>query len=179
MMRVTGYCLLLVVFICLETLPVSVSASRKPQEVRLVRDKPTVFISFVRTGKRNPLEVGESDQGIWLRIHNNTKWNLVFRAGGVPDSSYGDALLFYQVERTDGAEGYVPIGYQSHVSSVIQLQSGKSFLFSLPREHLAKGLAIQLAYNYDWELTKDSAFVREGEPRHYVWINSSSIPRSD
>jgi hypothetical protein len=130
----------------------------------------------VRTGKRKPLEEGESDQGIWLRVHNNTKWSLIFRAGGVPDSSYGDAVLFYRVERTDGKNVPAPIGYQRHVSSVIQLRPGKSFLFSLPREHLAEGLAIELAYNYQWESTRDGAFVREGEPRHFVSFDSSAIP---
>ena len=159
MIRVTGYCLVVVLLVCLES-ALPASRSRSDLDMRVVPDKPTVFISFVRTCPRKPLEEGESDQGIWLRVHNNTKWSLIFNAAGVPDSSYGDAVVFYRIERTDGEEGRLPIGYQRHVSSVIQLPSGQSLLFSLPREHLTKGLAIQVAYNYEWELTKDRAFVR-------------------
>lgn len=178
MIRITGYCLVVVLFVCLES-ALPASRSRSNLDMRVVADKPTVFISFVRIGPRKPLEEWESDQGIWLRVHNNTKWSLIFNAAGVPDSSYGDAVLFYRIERTDGEQGRLPIGYQRHVSSVIQLASGQSLLFSLPREHLAKGLAIQVAYNYEWELTKDRAFIRQGEPRHLVLFDSSQIPPTD
>jgi hypothetical protein len=158
--------------VCLMSL--TAKPSKKSLDVRLVNDKPTVYVSFVRSGPRRPLENWESDQGVWLRIHNNTKWNLVFNAGGVPDPSYGDAVMFYRIKRIEG-EGDVPVGYQRHVSSVIQLQSGRSLEFSVPREHLVQGLAIDIAFNYEWELNKERTLVRESEPRHYVTFESSSV----
>lgn len=147
---------------------------KKPTDVRLVDKKPTVYVSFVRAGPRRPLENWESDRGVWLRIHNNTKWRLVLNAGGVPDPSYGDAVLMYRIKRIEG-EGFVPVGYQRHVSSVIQLESGRSLEFSIPREHLAEGLAIEILFNYEWELNKDGTLVRNSEPQHNVSFDSSLI----
>jgi hypothetical protein len=65
-------------------------------ELRLRKDMPTVYITFERAGKRKPLEQGESDQGVWLRLHNNTRWPLTLAMNGVP-KEYGDATLFYDV----------------------------------------------------------------------------------
>jgi hypothetical protein len=44
----------------------------------LVKDKPTVYLSFERVGERKPIHPSESNQGIWLRLHNNTKWAINF-----------------------------------------------------------------------------------------------------
>ena len=111
-----GLCFLLVV---------SAQGTRfgSPDKVRLKKDKPTVYITYERTGPRVPLSEGEGERGIWLRLHNNTKWKLVFRVGGVPNQSYGNAVVFYEVERTEGS-GFTPIGYLSHVASVIKLKAG-------------------------------------------------------
>jgi hypothetical protein len=43
---------------------------------------PSVYLSFVRVGKREPLHVSESDKGVWLRLHNNTRWSLLPNAYG-------------------------------------------------------------------------------------------------
>jgi hypothetical protein len=144
-------------------------------EMRLNPKKPTVYITYQRMGPREPLFEGESKKGVWLRLHNNTRWKLVLRTGGVPNRSYGDAGLFYEIERTEGS-GLTPIASQNHVASVIQLKPGGSLVFSLPLEHLGKGLAIHLRYNYEWELRRDGAFVRPGEPEHMVSFESSSLP---
>lgn len=164
---------LLVVLVCLVP-QLNAKQSKKAPDIRLANDKPTVYVSFVRSGPRRPLENWESDQGVWLRVYNNTKWNLIFNAGGVPDPSYGDAVIFYNIKRIEG-EGAVPIGYQRHVSSVIQLQSGRSLEFSIPREHVSQGLAIEIAFNYAWELNKEHTTVRESEPLHYITFESSLV----
>jgi hypothetical protein len=44
--------------------------------------KPSVYLSFVRFGKREPLHTEESSEGVWLRLHNNTRWPLVLKAHG-------------------------------------------------------------------------------------------------
>ena len=45
---------------------------------RISKQKPTVHISFVRFGKRDCRYNNESNEGVWLRVHNNTQWPLVF-----------------------------------------------------------------------------------------------------
>ncbi len=47
-------------------------------KVSLTNDMPTVYLTFEREGKREPVHVSESNQGIWLRLHNNTKWAINF-----------------------------------------------------------------------------------------------------
>jgi hypothetical protein len=143
-------------------------------KVRHDKTRPAVYMTYERSGRRIPLSNGESERGIWLRLHNNSKWKLVFRAGGVPDRSYGDAVLFYEVERTEGS-GFIPVGYSSHVASVIKLKAGDSLVFSLPQEHLKKGLAVRVRYNYEWELPKDDS-LSANPPYHSVTFASSNLP---
>ena len=143
-------------------------------KVRPNKDRPTVYLTYERSGRRVPLSNGESERGIWLRLHNNTKWKLILRVGGVPNPSYGDAVVFYEVDRIEG-RGFIPIGYRSHVASVIKLKAGDSLVFSLPQEHLGKGLAVRVRYNYEWELRMDDS-LPANEPYHSVTFASSDLP---
>ena len=163
-------------------------------QVRVVKNKPSVYISFEREGKREPLYPEESTKGIWLRLHNNTRWTIYFCAFDVP-SIYGERGLYHEVEKlsvdkeggtykdsADKAEpmsssqaSQPPVGYRNnHTCRVFRLLSGKSILFSVPREHLGEGLAIKIAFNYSWENLID---VIEGtEPEHYAYFYSTRLP---
>ena len=52
-------------------------------DVRLSKDKPTVYITFERAGERKPLYASESNQGVWLRLHNNSRWAINFCTVGM------------------------------------------------------------------------------------------------
>jgi hypothetical protein len=74
----------LIILIAL-VLSISTVAQSKPQQNlkrKASASNPSIFLSFVRVGKRDPLHVGESDKGVWLRLHNNTRWFLVLNAYG-------------------------------------------------------------------------------------------------
>jgi hypothetical protein len=43
----------------------------------------------------------------------------------------------------------IPAG--CHVCSIIQLRSGESLIFSVPRDYLCKNLKIYVPFNYEWE----------------------------
>jgi hypothetical protein len=47
-------------------------------KVSLRDDRPTIFLTFEREGKREPIHASESNEGVWLRLHNNTKWAINF-----------------------------------------------------------------------------------------------------
>jgi hypothetical protein len=68
------------------------------KSIKLRKHRPDVFISFVKFGRRTPLESGESDQGVWLKLHNNTRWPIWVPSFGAP-SEYGEAGLHYDVRR--------------------------------------------------------------------------------
>jgi hypothetical protein len=76
-----------ITFIILSVLALSnptVAQSKPQQHVKRKASvsNPSVYLSFVRVGKREPLHVSESDKGVWLRLHNNTRWSLVLNAYG-------------------------------------------------------------------------------------------------
>jgi hypothetical protein len=141
-----------------------------PWNARIREDKPTVYIEFDHSGNREPLFASESNKGIWLRLHNNTKWPIVLDMHGVPSAVYGDASLIYDVL----ANRQVIIEGSCHACSFNSLGSGRSLLFSIPTEYLSKGHALRIKFSYGWE---GSNKVAGGlEPEHYVYFYSSQLP---
>ena len=76
---------------------------RAKNSVRLQQDKPSVYISFVRFGQRESFRTVDSENGVYLRLHNNTRWTLVLQAYGAggyiftkPDAE--EIGMFYGVE---------------------------------------------------------------------------------
>lgn len=145
--------------------------ARQQRGVRVIKDKPTVYISFERVGKRAPLRNGESDEGVWLRVHNNTRWPIFLDMNDVPSERYGDAVLFYEVL----SDEKVVIDARCHVCSVSKLPPGKSIVFSLARNYLAEGDAIRISFNYEWEADENGSTSLE--PQHYIYFYSSDLPQ--
>jgi len=130
-------------------------------------------MSFERDGKRVPLLNGESENGIWLRLHNNTTWAIILQMNDVPSKKYGDVDLFYEV--LSGAS--VVVDLRCHVCSVNKVAPGRSLAFSLPREYLmGKERSIRIGFNYEWEQDKTGSTTLE--PEHYVYFYSSQLPKN-
>jgi hypothetical protein len=175
---------ILIVFLCL--LPIICYGQNNKLEssketCRLDTKFPSAYITFEKFGKRTPLYYpNESNEGIWLRFHNNSKWSITVRTFGV-SKEYGDFGIFYEIKSLlkedkikNNAE--IPIGYrEKHISSAYTLKSGKSFLFSIPREHLAEGLFLLVRFSYEWEQDGDSG--GGGNIFHQATFFSSSLPK--
>jgi hypothetical protein len=178
-------------------------------KVSVINDRPTVYLTFEREGKRESVLAGESNQGIWLRLHNNSKWAINFCTPSLyippkvapirlPDGRGVLALVdgvevsvchgveeLKSHERVLGRAGKAKkrkttkgltqqVGYDtSDVSSSAWLASGSSIVFSVPREHLAKGLAIFVRFNYEWEYGERT--FRSDEPEHRVYFRASDL----
>jgi|SRR5262245_10505276 len=143
--------------------------------IKLIPGKPSVYITFVKTGPRKPLYVEDGEEGIWLRIHNNTRRKIFILAGGAYPG-YGDLSPYYEVESTKEGKTDIPIGQRSvHIVSSTGLASGRSVVFSIPKEHLAKDLRIRISINFDWEDTDDVFAGREVE--HFVYFSSANLPK--
>ena len=143
--------------------------------IKLIPGKPSVYITFVKTGPRKPLYVEDGEEGIWLRIHNNTRRKIFILAGGAYPG-YGDLSPYYEVESTKEGKTDIPIGQRSvHIVSSTGLASGRSVVFSIPKEHLAKDLRIRISINFDWEDTDDVFAGREVE--HFVYFSSADLPK--
>jgi hypothetical protein len=181
------------------------------EKVLLTNDRPTVYLTFERESKREPIHPSESNQGIWLRLHNNTKWAINFCTLGVHlppkvapiylanggsvlglkdgvevDMCHGvEELRRYEIqvwrkgerkERESAKRSERQVGYDTgDVFSSAWLPSGSSVLFSVPREHLSKNLAVFVRFNYEWEYGKGT--IRSNEPEHRVYFRASDLTK--
>ena len=154
---------------------------------KIFTSKPGVFITFERFGKRTPVSEGESDNGVWLRLHNNMRYPISFCIFGLSAEStlptkpeentqiglYYDVVLNARSETDNRPLPVVPLGYPLLSCQEFELKSGKSLLFSVPKEHLAEELSIKISYSYGWEETG------EDNPTHFVYFNSYKLPKDN
>jgi len=201
--------------ILLSVLPIAIYAQQMQlavnnEKVSLEKDRPTVYLIFEREGKREPVHASESNQGIWLRLHNNTKWAINFCTlslyippkvapvhladgrsvlglnNGVEVSMCHGVEQLKRYERQLARKGETKhkesikeserqVGYDTgDMSSSAWLPSGSSVVFSVPREHLSKDLAIFVRFNYEWEYGERT--FRSDEPEHRVYFYGSDLP---
>lgn len=159
-------------------------------DVRVVKDKPTIYITFERFGKAlNPDEqkmlqgdqrkkVPDNGSDVWLRIHNNTCWSINFEQYGIylPKPKTGETMKDVLLKRAgileDGIEtslyysimkGNEQIGYTGiDVVDTVTLPAGLTVLFSVDKKHLAPKQSVRLSFHYAWE------YKHGNEPEHYL-----------
>ena len=79
------------------------SKTHRPKNTfRILKHKPTVYITFEQFGQREPLRLNESNEGVWLRLHNNSRWSLILEAHGTngvfATGKEEEVGMFYGVE---------------------------------------------------------------------------------
>jgi hypothetical protein len=155
--------------------------------------KPSIFLSFERSGPREPIYNGEGHEGVWLRLYNNTEWAISF----CTESLYlgdkttplqlhdGRAVLglrhgtevaaCYWIEETETARPNhrLRAGFHGDVSSMSWLPPGRSVVIGIPRENLSKGRTLFINFNYEWETTASG--VKPGEPEHRVYFPATTV----
>jgi len=172
-------CILAILLLSLNALPQKTSsghrnATTKRGTTHIKTNKPHVFISFERQGKIAPLFEGESDSRIWLRFNNNSKWAISICSNPTP-IAYGHVELSYEIERHEGVEDY-PSSRGSDTCGYLSLRSGQSILFSIPKEHLKKGLLVKVSFHYSWEFDSDGS-ISDLEPKHFCLFYSTDVPK--
>ena len=92
--------------------------------------RPYAYLKFDHIGPRKPVQDGEGDVGIWLRVVNNCR---------IPISkilnSAEEEKEFEQHEQLRKMK-QKPVGYSSETGGVIRVQPGKEVLFSVPLNHV-------------------------------------------
>lgn len=154
---------------------VGIAAAQSPGKnigVYLDPTKPGVYMTFERLGKRVPLREGETEEGWFLKIHNNTRWTLHLVALGDVPKQNGDVDLVYDV--VEDPEGYppspMPFGNWFDVVADEVLRPGRTLLFSAPKVNLGEGLGIRIEFKYEWEAG------RPREPVHHISFYHSELP---
>ena len=156
-------------------------------------DKPSIYIEFEQLGKADewgsyrlgePMKKPEITKGddVWLRLYNNSCWEITFRSLSgymqLVDDSANPGKKKLSFDLIDGAG--VNVAYVSeeqdgrHVpwggdnSSTSGLLPGRSLVFPVYKEHLAKSRSIYVPYNYGWEKDKWGSNLPP-EHRSFFW----------
>lgn len=140
---------------------------------------PAVYIDIEKVGKGKPIYAGDSDERVWMKLVNNTKWSIyldMFVFGD--DEKTG---LFYEVEkvRENLSNKAIPIGYRrGHSGSgESEIKIGESVSFSIPKNHLADNLKIRIDFTYEWEHPEERKSPDYSYTRNSVFITSSDLKR--
>jgi hypothetical protein len=159
-------------------------------DLAIAKDKPAVYITFEREAEFSPAAgrmasggsegeqkpSGEKVQGIWLGLHNNTRWAISFPT----ESLYlGAKTAPLRLCDGNGALGLregteVTALTRSDLFSVSFLPPGGSVIFFVPRSYLKGPLAIYLLFAYEWEM--ENGHTRADEPEHRVYFRSWNLP---
>jgi hypothetical protein len=151
---------------------------------RLDEKNPSVYINFERFGKAkgdwkesrigelndksNDKSKIEKGDDVWLRLYNNSCWDISLQTdslyiskdasensekpkiifGIIPDGAI--ANIQYRIEEQNRKQ----VPYGSDMSNLSTLQSGKTALFCVFKEHLSNSRSIYVDFNYEWETDK-------------------------
>ena len=154
--------LILLFILCVSLISV-VSAQQREQKCskrhRLNDNAPSVYIEPERDVKL--IRLAEDAGRFLLRINNNTCGTIWIDASG-GNEKYEDASLYYDVLKN----GVLRYKVNCRICSFTGLSRGKTLSFSVPKEHLAKGMSLRIQFMYDWENHDDVFGGRE--VTHYV-----------
>jgi hypothetical protein len=150
--------------------------------------KPYVYIAFDHAGSRAPIFAGESPEGLWLRFVNNCRLPVVIGTFDPGTGEKGIGVLYDVVAIPSSGSGGIPSlpgdkerareqapeGYSSTASaySTMTVAPGKSVLFSIPKNHLARNWFIRVQF------TLDVGEARGDQPYSYADFRWEQLPAS-
>ena len=137
---------------------ISAAAAQTPAQgtVKLALDstKPIVYIAFDHAARRQPVEDGEPDRGLWLRLVNNSVLPVEVRANGTATDPEMTILPDVIAPRATPFLGSPPVhermprGYSSNVGTLITIDPGKSLVFSVPVNHVSPTWSLQIPFHF-------------------------------
>jgi hypothetical protein len=133
------------------------------------KSKPYVYLRFDHVGPRKPVQDGEGNVGLWIRVVNNCRIPIVLQSFSMPPGTAGVGIFDEVVENeptlqvfSTPQEGkqiqrderlrkakHKPHGYSSETSGVVRIQSGSEILFSVPLNHVDEDWHMQIRFALD------------------------------
>jgi hypothetical protein len=132
----------------------SVAQTRSAPRLALDATKPIVYVSLDRIGPRPPVDEYEPDRGLWLRVVNNCTLPIevqTMEAGTEPeltlvaDEIIGRMTTILKSHRSEEQ----PMGYSAFNGSPEIIGPGKSLLFSVPVNHVAKSWYVRIPFRFE------------------------------
>jgi hypothetical protein len=119
------------------------------QDFVIDQSKPYVYLKFDHIGPRKPVQAGEGNTGIWLRVVSNCRIPIVFLSSGtgILDEVVDTEPTFQIFNSVEEEKAYQrheqlrklrhkPLGYRCDVCGITRVQPGKDLLFSVPLNHV-------------------------------------------
>lgn len=141
---------------------------------RLDRSKPAVYLRFEKLGAGEPLRSSDSKERVWLNLVNNSRWSIFI-------STFVDAKgkplgVYHKVDRykvdyvAEMPKGYLAIDVGSYP---FEIKPGKTFRFSVPRNHLSENLKIIVNFKFEWDNEQYNSVY--WDPTHSVEFYSFQV----
>lgn len=155
---------------------------------RFDKEKPTIYIKVECQNRAT----------VRLRLYNNTRWAVAIptfsqyvnpkkvatiklingeTALALPNDR-DISSIYYYVEK-DGAQENIDVPKLNYSDSFTPswIPSDDSIFFTVPKEHLKKGLQIYVSFNYEWEINRQG--IIHNEPQHRVFFRGVTLLNSD
>jgi hypothetical protein len=150
------------------------------------QSKPYVYLKFDHIGPRKPVQDGEGDTGIWLRVVNNCRIPIVFVSLpgiGLVDEVVDTDPIFQVFNSAEEEKEYQrheqlrklkqkPTGYTYEIYGVDRVQPGKEILFSVPLNHVDDDWYMRVKFALDLDKSSISA-----GPFTYLPFHEWDIPK--
>ncbi|MGH9768144.1 MAG: hypothetical protein ACREAB_11970 [Blastocatellia bacterium] len=119
-----------------------------------------------------PLRLGDGRGALGLRdgIEVNVRYGIEPETGVEFVKAPGGSVNIIPIEVK------LPVINRSDVSSTSWLPSGRSVIFIVPREHLAKNLKVYVPFAYEWETAERDYGTKE--PEHRVYFRAADLPKN-
>jgi hypothetical protein len=174
------------------------SQELKPSDFVIDPSKPYVYLKFDHIGPVKSNSDNEVETYLWLKVVNNCRIPIVFRASGPPPGYPGVSLEDEVVEREQGLQiildkdfekfqrdqelrkeklKHKPQGYWFEVSGVASVQPGQELLFSVPLNHVDDYWYMRVKFALD--LSNSSVSSATLGPFIYLPFYKSDIPKSE
>ncbi|HEX3104415.1 MAG TPA: hypothetical protein VHQ22_08205 [Terriglobales bacterium] len=142
--------------------------------VLLETSYPSVYLRYDHEAEQKPTHPREGKEGVWLRIHNNTRGAICIRTQslyvgkkvvpltllsgkhvlGIRDG-IEIAPVYYLEDEHETGFVRLPLTWNGDMSAVSWVPSGGTVLMNLPKHELVKGRRVALPFCYEWELEGD------------------------
>jgi hypothetical protein len=155
---------------------VSRSAAQQINDVRLDVSRPSIYLTFERSG--------ENDL-VWLRLHNNTRWAISVRTEDAYDGANVTPLTLSDGRQVSGLADDLEITPEYFVEHAIDqvttsgrywctastywLPSARSVVFSFSSKELKEWEQLYIKFIYEWEM--------DLHPEHRVTFTEYQLQR--
>jgi hypothetical protein len=166
---------ILISLIALVSAPLNQRATQPSQTQSALIDgtKPGAFMTFEKAGVRKARFQGESDKGIWFRLHNNYRFPIEVTTQTMEEGPPEVAIMYDIVSACEKGKLMVPSASHGDVFTGFYVEPGRDVLFSIPAEDLPKTSQLLVRFEIKFETNGRKSAV---PPLHYAVFDGWLLP---